>query len=102
MAVNVAKVKRNLFDTQRQLSRYNQLSKSNTLANRLNRILPSNTNFPDSYIRERGASTALDTSKGFKLHDAEKAFNDPATSQSFQDESCMKDSLVAVNQQNEY
>lgn len=54
--------------------------------------MPASNNFPDSNIRERGAST-YDTGKGFKLHDAEKAL-DPAMSQSFQDGNVEKDLFV--------
>lgn len=69
----VAKVKRNLFETSRQISRYKNLNKSGTLASRLNRVMPSNTNFPETSIREKNTSTGLETATKFNFSHAEKA-----------------------------
>ena len=80
---SVAKVKRHLHDTQRQMSRYSQLNKSNTLANRLNRILPNNTNFPETSIREKMTSTGMETSTKFKMSDAERALVENLHSQQY-------------------
>lgn len=59
--------KRNLYDTTRQISRYKQLTKSGTLAHRLNRALPANSNFPETALREKMTSTGFETSTKFKL-----------------------------------
>ena len=68
------RMKKNLYDTSKQMSRYRQLNKSGTLANRLNRQLPANTNFPEMALREKMTSTGLETSTKFKLSNAEQAF----------------------------
>lgn len=70
---SVARVKNNLYETQRQISRYKNLNKSGTLANRLNRAMPASNNFPESSIREKMTSTGLETSTKFKLSNAENA-----------------------------
>ena len=62
------------------MSRYKHLNKSGTLANRLNRAMPANTNFPETALREKMTSTGLETSTKFKLSNAEQAMN----SQQFQ------------------
>ena len=72
---SVARVKQNLYETSRQISRYKHLNKSGTLANRLNRALPANTNFPETALREKMTSTGLETSTKFKLSHAEQAMN---------------------------
>ena len=64
---SVARVKKNLYVT----ARYKNLNKSGTLANRLNRALPANTNFPETSIREKMTSTGFETSTKFKLSHAE-------------------------------
>ena len=70
----LARVKKNLYETSKQISRYRQINKSSTLADRLNRMLPSNTNFPETQLREKISSTGMETSKKFKLADAQAAF----------------------------
>ena len=71
-----ASIKRTLLDqTNMRSRRYGQLSKSNTLANRLNRVLPANFNFPEDGIREKMTSTALHTSKRYKLGEPSDAFS---------------------------
>ena len=70
LIVNLAKLKSSLYET----SRYGSISKSNTLANRFNnRDMPANTNFPDTSIREKIASTGITTSTKFKLSEADSA-----------------------------
>lgn len=60
---SLARVKRNLYDTSKQMSRYRQINKSGSLAHRLNRALPANTNFPESQLREKMTHTGLETAK---------------------------------------
>ena len=72
---SVARVKKNLYETSRQISRYKHLNKSGTLAYRLNRALPANTNFPETSLREKMASTGFETATKFKLSHAEQAMN---------------------------
>lgn len=78
------RMKKNLYDTSKQISRYRQLNKSGTLANRLNRQLPANTNFPETALREKMASTGLETSTKFKLSNAEQALANINSHQSSQ------------------
>ena len=66
----VDRMKKNLYETSRQISRYKQLNKTGSLASRLNRALPANTNFPDSDLREKMTATGLETSKKFKMTNA--------------------------------
>ena len=77
-------MKKNLYDTSKQISRYRQLNKSGTLANRLNRQLPANTNFPETALREKMTSTGLETSTKFKLSNAEQALANINSQQSSQ------------------
>lgn len=77
-------MKKNLYDTSKQISRYRQLNKSGTLANRLNRQLPANTNFPETALREKMTSTGLETSTKFKLSNAEQALANINSHQSSQ------------------
>ena len=72
---SVARVKKNLYETSRQISRYKHLNKTGSLANRLNRALPANTNFPETALREKMTSTGLETATKFKLSNAEQAMN---------------------------
>lgn len=65
------------------MSRYSQLYKSNTLANRLNRILPSNHDFPEQSLRDKMTSTGMETSTRFKMADADRAFAENLHSQQY-------------------
>jgi hypothetical protein len=71
----IVRIKRNLYDTTHHISRYKQINKSGTLAARLNRVLPTSTNFQESDLREKVTSTGLDTSIKFKLSDANAMIN---------------------------
>ena len=66
----LARVKKNLYETSKSVSRYRQGNKSSSIANRLNRMLPASTNFPEANLREKMTSTGFETSKKFKLADA--------------------------------
>jgi len=71
----IVRMKKNLYDTSRQISRYKQLNKSGTLAARLNRAMPANTNFPETAFREKMTSTGMETSTKFKFSNANQAEN---------------------------
>ena len=90
-------MKKNLYDTSKQISRYRQLNKSGTLANRLNRQLPANTNFPETALREKMTSTGLETSTKFKLSNAEQALANINSQQSSQMDGRRGDPANQVN-----
>ena len=63
------RMRKNLYDQNKQIMRYKNLNKSGNLATRLNRPMPANTNFPDEEIRNK-MTTGFETSTRFKLSEA--------------------------------
>ena len=74
--------KKNIFDKAGQLSRYQRLSKDGTLAHRLNRNMPNNTNFPDEGVRQSAGVSGLETSNKYKLSETYNALTHLNTSSS--------------------
>lgn len=66
----VVRMRKNIYDTSKQIARYKNLNKSGTLAHRLNRALPANTNFPEADLREKVSSSGFETSIRFKVSNA--------------------------------
>ena len=63
--------KKNIFDKAGQLSRHQRLNRDGTLAHRLNRAMPANTNFPESDLRQNnGGEAPLETSNKFSIAQA--------------------------------
>ena len=62
------RMRKHLYDQNRQIMRYKNLNKSSNLATRLNRPMPANTNFPDEDVRNKLGS-GFETSKKYKLSD---------------------------------
>ena len=86
--------KKNIFDKAGQISRYQRLSKDGTLAHRLNRAMPANTNFPEEGLRQSTGVSGLETSNKYKLSETFNALTNINTSSS-------KKLLTGRNTQNE-
>lgn len=65
------RMRKHLYDQNRQIMRYKNLNKSSNLATRLNRPMPANTNFPEEDVRNKFGS-GFETSKKYKLSDVKQ------------------------------
>ena len=65
----ILRMRKNLYDQNKQIMRYKSLNKSGNLASRLNRNMPAATNFPEEGSRNKNI-TGFETSIKFKLSEA--------------------------------
>ena len=70
--------KRHVLDKAGQLNRYQKLIQDGTLAHRLNRPLPANTNFPESKLKGNAGTSLLETSTQFSVAHTASALAGPA------------------------